>query len=94
MKIEGIIVEPLLTEKSNSLRDERKYTFKVDPRANKIQICRAVVDLFDVHPVKCNIIKVKPKPKRVRYKKGYTSSWKKAIVTLRDGESISAFEGA
>lgn len=94
MRLDTIIIEPVLTEKSNSMREGRKYAFKVDSRANKIEICQAVAQLFDVHALKCNIIKVKPKPKKVRYKKGHTSSWKKAIVTLKDGETISAFEGA
>ena len=94
MRLEAIIIEPLLTEKSNVMRERRKYVFKVDARANKIEIRKAVAQLFDVHPVKCNVVNVKPKPKKVRYKKGYTSSWKKAIVTLEDGETISAFEGA
>ena len=77
-----IIIEPLLTEKSNILREQNKYMFRVDPRANKLQVMSAVRALFDVHPVSCNIVNVKPKPKRVRYQKGYTASWKKAVVTL------------
>jgi large subunit ribosomal protein L23 len=55
---------------------------------------QAVRAQFGVHPVACNIIIVKRKPKRVRYQPGYTASWKKAIVTLRPGEVIQAFEGA
>jgi large subunit ribosomal protein L23 len=89
-----VIIEPLLTEKSNILREQNKYMFKVDPRANKLQIMSAVRELFDVHPVACNIVNVKPKPKRVRYRKGYTASWKKAVVTVRENERIPLFEGA
>jgi large subunit ribosomal protein L23 len=89
-----IIIEPLLTEKSNILREQNKYFFKVDPRANKLQVMNAVQKLFNVHPVSCNIVNVKPKPKRVRYQKGYTASWKKAVVTLRENERIPLFEGA
>ena len=89
-----IIIEPLLTEKSNILREQNKYMFRVDPRANKLQVMSAVRALFDVHPVSCNIVNVKRKPKRVRYQKGYTASWKKAVVTLRENERISLFEGA
>ena len=91
--MDQIIVEPLLTEKSNVLREQNKYMFKVDVRANKIQVMKAVQDLFDVHPVKCNIISVKRKPKRVRYRRGFTASWKKAVVTVQDGDSIPVFEG-
>lgn len=94
MESEKIILEPLLTEKTNSLRDQNKYAFKVHPRANKIQIMKAAQDLFSVHPTSCNIMNVKGKPKRVRYRPGYTSAWKKAIITITPGESIDIFEGA
>ena len=88
-----IIIEPIVTEKSNLMRDNGKYAFKVDTRANKIQIMQAVGELFNVHPVACQVMRVKRKPKRVRYQLGYTAEWKKAIVTLRAGESIQVFEG-
>ena len=94
MDVEKVIIEPILTEKSNTLREGKKFAFKVDQRANKIEILRAVQKLFDVHPLKCNIVNVKPKPKRVRYKLGKTASWKKAIITLPQEETISIFEGA
>ena len=89
-----IIIEPIVTEKSNQLREANKYIFRVDSRANKIEVMQAIAKLFSVHPVSCNILTVKRKPKRVRYKLGYTSGWKKAVVTLRPGEVIQAFEGA
>lgn len=89
-----VIIEPIVTEKSNQLREANKYIFRVDSRANKIEVMQAVAKLFSVHPVSCNILTVKRKPKRVRYKLGYTSGWKKAVVTLRPGEVIQAFEGA
>ncbi len=89
-----IIIEPIVTEKSNQMRENGKYTFKVDSRANKIEVMQAVRQLFDVHPVACRVMRVKRKPKRVRYKLGYTSEWKKVIVTLRPGEVIQVFEGA
>ncbi len=93
MKLNDIIIEPVLTEKTNDLREQSKYVFRVDPRANKIQISQAIQDLFDVTPVACNIVNVTGKPRRVRHRMGYTSSWKKAIVTLKSGESIALFEG-
>ena len=93
MNLDKVIIEPILTEKSNARREEKKYTFKVDPRANKIEVMKAMRKLFDVHPVKCNIVRVKPKPKRVRYAPGHTATWKKAIVTLPENESIGIFEG-
>ena len=94
MDADKVIIEPLLTEKTNRMREEQKYAFRVDPRANKLQIRAAIEELFEVHPTHCTVMNVKPKPKRVRYRKGYTSSWKKAIVTLPAGESIEIFEGA
>jgi large subunit ribosomal protein L23 len=88
-----IIIEPVVTEKSNIRREQHKYTFKVDARANKKQIMKAIGELFNVKPITCNIMNIKGKPKRVRYKRGYTSTWKKAIITLREGEKIDIFEG-
>jgi large subunit ribosomal protein L23 len=92
--MDEIIIEPVLTEKSNIMRESNKYAFKVSTRANKRQIMDAVRRLFEVHPLACRIMTVKRKPKRVRYRKGYTASWKKAVVTLPAGEKISLFEGA
>jgi len=94
MQYESILIEPVLSEKTNLLREEGQYVFRVDPRADKTQVKEAVRRLFDVHPISCTIINVKGKPKRLRYRSGYTSSWKKAIVRLAKGETIKAFEGA
>jgi large subunit ribosomal protein L23 len=88
-----ILIEPVLSEKANILREEGKYVFKVDSRATKIQINEAVRRLFNVHPVSCTVMVVGGKPKRQRYRSGYTSAWKKAIVRLRKDEKISIFEG-
>ena len=98
-----VIIEPVLTEKSNVLREgeSKKYVFKVDKNANKIQVMSAVKDLFSVNPVSCNILNVSGKKKAnvpvsaSSFKRGYgrTASWKKAIVTLASGEKIDAFEG-
>lgn len=93
-KLENVIIEPVVTEKTNVMREAHKYVFKVDMRANKFQVMAAVRDLFQVHPLSCNIVNVKGKPRRVRYKLGLTASWKKAIVTLPAEEKIAVFEGA
>lgn len=93
MQYENILIEPVLSEKTNLLREEGQYVFRVDQRADKSQVKEAVRRLFDVHPVSCTIINVKGKPKRLRYRSGYTSSWKKAIVRLAKGETIKVFEG-
>jgi large subunit ribosomal protein L23 len=88
-----ILIEPVLSEKANILREEGKYVFKVDSRATKIQIKEAVRRLFNVHPVSCTVMVVGGKPKRQRSRSGYTSTWKKAIVRLKKDEKIGVFEG-
>jgi len=93
LEYRAILIEPVLTEKTNSLREEGKFVFKVDPRATKIQVKEAVRKLFNVHPISCTIINVTPKPKRLKYRSGYTANWKKAIVRLQNGETIKVFEG-
>lgn len=94
MTADQVIIEPILTEKSNEMRERGVYVFRVSPRANKIEVKRAVSELFSVHAVDCRIINVKGKPKRTRFAKGTTSAWKKAVVTVAEGERISVFEGA
>ena len=89
-----IIERPLLTEKSMDLSHHGKYTFKVLKDANKIEIADAVEQIFKVNVVKVNTITVRGKKRRVgRYPEGRTSDWKKAIVTLKTGQSITLFEG-
>jgi large subunit ribosomal protein L23 len=104
MTIDQIILEPVITEKSINLREnvKKQYTFKVNVKANKLQVKRAVSKLFSVTATDCNILNVKRKQKanlpvsKASYKRGhgYTAAWKKAIVTLADGEKIDMFEGA
>ena len=99
MEADKIIIEPVVTEKTNFLREgnQKQYVFKVDLRANKPMVMQAVKDLFSVKPIACNIMNVKPKTRTVRsksgYRSGHTSAWKKAIVTLKEGEYIEFFEG-
>jgi large subunit ribosomal protein L23 len=99
VRADQIILEPVLTEKTNLMRESaaKKYIFKVDPRANKAQVLQAVRELFSVKPVKCNIMNVKGKPKFTRTRSGYrsgtTSPWKKAVVTLAEGDSIDMIDG-
>jgi large subunit ribosomal protein L23 len=88
-----VLIEPILSEKTNILRENGVYTFRVDPSANKIQIKEAVRRLFNVHPVSCNVMIVAGKPKRQRYVSGYTATWKKAIIRLQKDEKIALFEG-
>jgi len=90
---EDVLIEPVLSEKANQMRDEGKYVFKVAKDATKPQIMEAVHKLFNVKPVSCNVMVVGGKPKRLRYRKGVTATWKKAIVKLAKDEKISIFEG-
>ena len=93
MILEDILVEPVLSEKATMLREEGKYVFKVHSGANKYEIKEAVRKLFGVKVIDCTVMNVYGKMKRVRYKPGRTSSWKKAIVKLAPGETIKVFEG-
>ena len=93
IQYEDILIEPVLSEKANILREEGKYVFKVAMSANKIQIKEAVRRMFNVHPISCTVMVVGGKPKRLRYRSGYTASWKKAIVRLPKDEKINIFEG-
>ncbi len=79
---EEIIIAPVVTEKSNDQLQEGKYTFRVNKKATKVQIAKAVEKLFEVKVLKVNTISVKGKKKRVGYHVGKTSDWKKAIVTI------------
>ncbi|MBQ9281760.1 MAG: 50S ribosomal protein L23 [Treponema sp.] len=88
-----ILIEPVLSEKATTLREQNKYVFKVAPAATKLQIKDAVAKLFNVKVVNCTTINVDGKVKRVRGKPGRTASWKKAIVRLAPGETIKVFEG-
>ncbi len=88
-----VIISPLISENTMELAAERKYTFKVDFRANKYAIKDAVETIFDVKVEKVNTMNVKGKPKRQGRNFGYTSKWKKAIVTLSaDSKQIDFFE--
>lgn len=79
---EEIIIAPIVTEKSNDIMQQGKYTFEVNKNATKVQIANAVEKLFEVKVLNVNTISVKGKKKRVGYHQGMTSDWKKAIVTI------------
>lgn len=88
-----ILVKPLVTEKSMTLLEENKYTFLVDLNANKIEIKKAVEELFKVKVDKVCTMRVKGKLKRVRTRWGKTPDRKKAIITLKEGDRIQLFDG-
>ena len=82
MRPEDIIIKPIITEKSNDGLQDGKYTFKVNKKATKVDIARAVEKLFDVKVINVNTITVKGKEKRVGVHTGKRPDWKKAIVTI------------
>jgi large subunit ribosomal protein L23 len=94
MDARQVIIEPVVSEKSYALISAGKYTFRVDDRAHKTQIARAVEEVFDVRVAAVRTAKVRSKPKRRGLHGGRTRSWKKAIVQLAPGERIELFEGA
>lgn len=78
-----VIIGMLRTEKGTGMLPQNKYVFKVDPRSNKVEIRKAVEELYKVKVKSVNVINVRGKMRRVRFREGMTSSWKKAIVTLK-----------
>ena len=89
-----VLLAPVVSEKSYEMIEQRKYSFRVHPEAHKTQVRQAVEELFHVRVQGVNIVKVQPKPKRRGMIRGQKPGWKKAIVQLREGESIEIFEGA
>ena len=94
-KIYDIIQGPIITEKSMSLKENyNKYTFKVAKKATKIDIAKAVEEIFNVKVAKVNTVSVRGRLRRQGRTQGYTPSWKKAYVTLAEGSKpIEFFEG-
>ncbi len=89
-----IILAPVITEKAMDGIASKRYTFKVAKDATKPEIAKAVEELFNVQVAKVNTINMKKKPKRLGYHFGYTSEWKKAIVTLTaSSKEIEFFNG-
>ena len=95
MNARDIIIAPVITEKAVSVLPEKKYTFRVAKDANKIQIAKAVEEIFEGTKVlKVNTLNMKGRKRRMGRYEGYTSDWKKAIVTLTaDSKTIELFEG-
>ena len=83
-----IIKAPVITEKSQTEKANGKYTFKVDPRANKIEIKNAIEKIFNVKVTSIRTLNVKPKKRRVGRYTGLTNRSKKAIITLAEGQTI------
>jgi len=88
-----VLKKPIVSERSMGLTAENKYSFYVDPAANKIEIKNAVQELFKVTVTDVNTMNVKGKAKRMGRYVGRTANRKKAIVTLKPGDKIEIFEG-
>jgi len=88
-----ILRRPIVTEKSTLLQEQGRYAFEVSVRATKHDIKRAVEEAFDVKVLKVNTMNMKGKPKRFGPRLVMQKSWKKAIVILVPGETITIFEG-
>ncbi|MEJ2670791.1 MAG: 50S ribosomal protein L23 [Deltaproteobacteria bacterium] len=89
-----LIKGPVITEKTHGLREAgNKLTFRVAVKSNKIEIRKAIEDIFKVKVLGVNTVRIRGKKKRMGRTEGRRPDWKKAIVTLAPGEKISGFEG-
>ena len=94
MNAYDIIIAPVVTEKAVAGLAEKKYTFRVASNANKIEIKKALEAIYGVNVAKVNTISMKGTKRRTGRYEGYTSDWKKAVVTLtEDSKTIADFDG-
>ena len=89
--VQDIIIRPIITEASMDRLGDKKFTFEVARKATKPEIAKAVEEMFKVEVADVNTINMKKKPKRYGVHFGYTSEWKKAIVTLSADSAPIAF---
>ena len=89
----GVLLRPVITEKSTLLSEQGKYVFAIAIRANKLQVKEAVQLAYKVSVTDVNVMKVHGKTKRVGRTRGKAPDWKKAIVTVQPGDRIELFEG-
>ncbi len=94
IQVGQVLLAPVVSEKSYAGIGRHQYTFKVHQDAHKTQVRQAVEQQFGVKVERVNIVKVQAKPKRRGLYRGTRPGWKKAIVQLREGETIQIFEGA
>lgn len=88
-----ILVRPIITEKGTGLAALGKYLFEVEYKANKIEIAKAIHELYGIKPVKVNIVRMEGKVKTRGRIVGKRKDWKKAVVTLPAGKTINVYEG-
>ena len=90
-ELADLIIKPIITEKGTIQMELNKYVFNVLPKATKPDIRAAIESLFDVTVVKVNTLKLPRKKRRVGRFEGYKTQYKRAIVTLKEGDSIALF---
>jgi len=88
-----VLVKPLITEKATNLGAENKYVFEVSTQANKIEIAKAISEVYGIKPMSVNIIRVQGKKTRSGRTLGKRKNWKKAIIKLPEGKTIKVYEG-
>jgi len=88
-----VLVKPLVTEKATNLGGQNKYVFAVSQKANKIEIAKAINEVYGIKPVAVNVIKMQGKKTRYGKITGRAKDWKKAVITLPEGETIKVYEG-
>ena len=89
---QDVLVKPVISEKSYRLMEENKYTFEVHPRAGKMEIRQAVEEIFDVKVTKVNTMGSRGKNRRQGWTRGKTRDWRKAVITLAEGDRIEFFD--
>ena len=92
MNSNDVIIRPVISEKTTEMMELNKYVFKVAMGANKLMVRQAVQELFGVRPERVNVMLMRGKNRRLRWKTGRRSAWKKAIITLKPGDKIDVFE--
>lgn len=93
MNSNDVIIKPIISEKTTELMEENKYVFQIARSANKLMVKQALKELFGVTAEKVNVMNVRGKNRRLRFRMGKRAAWKKAIVTLSAGDKIEIFDG-
>jgi large subunit ribosomal protein L23 len=88
-----VLVKPLITEKAADLSAHNKYVFAVNPKMNKVEVKKAIRSIYEVDPVAVNILNFSGKHVRYGRLTGQRRAWKKAVVTLKQGDTIQVYEG-
>lgn len=88
-----ILVKPLITEKATELSALNKYVFEIAPSMNKVEVKKAIRAIYNVEPVDVNVLNFSGKKVRFGRIRGKRKAWKKAVVTLKKGDSIEVYEG-